>query len=79
MYLGKCDKEAAGYTVISYIQEYCNGVYYLSRYVGKYGRDKDIPQSEISRYFFNKVLRIEHRGFYDCPNLKILLGDDERE
>lgn len=77
LYLGKCKKKIAGYTVISYIQEYCNGTSRLCRCVGEYGRDNDISQSEVSRYFFNKVLRIEHRGFYDCPNLKILLGEVE--
>lgn len=37
--------------------------------IKEYSRIRDLPQSEISSYFFNQVIRIGDNGFYHKPNL----------
>lgn len=39
--------------------------------MSKYNRDKNLPQSEISRFFFNKVIKIGDQGFYMVPTKNI--------
>ncbi|MCQ2515487.1 MAG: hypothetical protein MJ094_01325 [Saccharofermentans sp.] len=38
----------------------------------KYDRISDLPQSEISSYFFNVVTKLGDRGFYEVPSRSLL-------
>ena len=78
LYLGKYKKREAGSTVLSYIKEFCNATERQKQNVGKYGCSREIPQSGISEYFFNKVLGLEYRGLYNSPNLEDLLMAKEK-
>jgi hypothetical protein len=35
----------------------------------KYNRIKDLPQSALSRFFFERVIKIGFDGFNEIPNL----------
>ena len=35
---------------------------------GQFNRIEDLPQSEISAFFFNQVVKIGDKGFYRVPN-----------
>lgn len=63
----------AANTVIYYCGCYADNIKLKGWGVGSYQRIKDLPQCELSRYFFNSVIRIGDKGFENVPNLNDLM------
>ena len=68
----------AGNSVVSRCQKYGERAKHSNWEIAKYSRIRDLPQSEISLYFFNQVVKIGNKGFDNIPNLSDL-GDETIE
>lgn len=66
------DKEEAGNQVLILCQEFTNYLPEDRKMVGQFNKIDDLPQSEISEFFFNQVVQIGDKGFYHVPNLEDL-------
>lgn len=65
-------KENFGEYVMAYCQDFGNYSEKKKRRIGQFDRLEELPQSEVSEFFFNQVLKIGDNGFYHVPNLKEL-------
>lgn len=68
-------KKHAANTVISTCQTYGERIRIEGWAFKGYSRIKELPQSIISEYFFNKVLGIGDRGFNMCPVKELYEND----
>ncbi len=50
-------------TTVSLCEKYASRALYNKWDLQKFSRPKDLPQSEVSMFFFNKVLKIHEAGF----------------
>ena len=58
--------------IIQGCQHYSNLPEDCKKRIGHMNRVSELPQSEISRFFFNQVVKIGDKGFYHAPNMKDL-------
>lgn len=71
----RMSRTQAGNSVVSRCQKYGERAKHSNWEIAKYSRIRDLPQSEISLYFFNQVVKIGNKGFDNIPNLSDL-GDE---
>lgn len=67
-------KRHAANSVISICQRYGENVKLNGWQVKPFVRRYDLPQSELSAYFFNQVVKIGDKGFTCTPNIEVLLS-----
>ena len=72
----RMSKKQAGNSVVSRCQKYGEKAKLSNWDIKKFSRLRDLPQSELSLYFFNQVVRIGERGFNHAPNLDDLGFND---
>jgi hypothetical protein len=60
-------KQHAGNSIIGACQRYAESALVNKWELSKYHRIPDLPQSMISEFFFNRVLKIGDEGFYTVP------------
>ncbi|PLV58576.1 hypothetical protein [Brachyspira pilosicoli] len=65
-------KEHAANCIIGACERYANKALMKGWNIESYGRNYDLRQSEISEFFFNKVIKIGDLGFNIAPNIEFL-------
>ena len=65
-------KEHAANCIIGACERYANKVLMKGWNIEPFRRNYDLPQSEISEFFFNKVIKIGDLGFDIAPNIELL-------
>lgn len=74
------DKRYAANCVISFCRKHAENILNNGWQRVEYSRLHILPQSEISLYFFNEVIKIGDKGFYHVPNYVDLgVEDDSQE
>ncbi|MHC2992707.1 hypothetical protein OB13_14365, partial [Pontibacter sp. HJ8] len=64
-------KHAAN-TIIGNAQNYAERAKVNNWDLSKYKRIEDCPESALSKFFFERILRIGYNGFNEVPNIEIL-------
>ena len=68
----KVSKQHAANSIIGGCERYANRAIVEKWDLTRYRRNYDLPQSEISEFFFNKVIKIGNLGFDISPNIELL-------
>ncbi|WP_297295932.1 hypothetical protein [uncultured Brachyspira sp.] len=68
----KVSKQHAANSIIGGCERYANRAIIEKWDLTRYKRNYDLPQSEISEFFFNKVIKIGNLGFDIFPNIELL-------
>ena len=75
----RMSRSQAANSVVSRCQKYGEKAKLSSWELKRFARLRDLPQSELSQYFFNQVVKIGDAGFDHKPNLTDLGGSNEDE
>lgn len=68
-------EESAQDQVLTWCQSFRNLMDSEKKKIGHFNRIEDLPQSDISAFFFNRVVKIGEKGFYHVPNYDDLKVD----
>ncbi|WP_042274409.1 hypothetical protein [Faecalimicrobium dakarense] len=68
----KITKKQAANSVITRCQGFGERAFIEQWQISKYSRLKDLPQSCLSEFLFNKVLKIGSKGFDEIPSIEII-------
>ncbi len=66
-------KKHAMNTVVSNTRNYGERSLSENRIIAKYTRIKNLPQSALSKFYFNAVLKISDKGFNEPPKVKFII------
>lgn len=68
----KVTKQHAINTIIGACRSYAERAQSNGWILQKYHRIKDLPQSSISKFLYERLLRIGDKGFYDTPSVNLI-------
>ena len=72
-------KKHAANSVISICQKYGENIKLNGWQANSFARRYDLPQSELSAYFFNQVVKIGDKGFVCVPSIDVLVTEIKNE
>ena len=72
-------KKYAANSVISICQRYGENIKLNGWQANSFARRYDLPQSELSAYFFNQVVKIGEKGFTCAPSIDVLTSKASHE
>ena len=72
-------KKRAANSVIGRCRRYAEKAIFKDWELTQFVRRKDLPQSELSAFYFNRVLRIGEKGFQEKPSIHLLQKDNIEE